>query len=814
MSGLWLWSWLILWSTLGVCEGAVQGVLRVRITSFSNRLSQVADGSCCLHHWRPSTCSRHCRTFFRVCVTYRVRPAHTLAMAAHPVRVEGGGVRASSGRGLEGPCPLGLLVTEVVTNSSLLARLHGALDLTFPFTQPWQVRFKLIVEAWHDVTGKLFSMEEPVMERDGLGQLIARHEGHHVVRSGHPWSHHAHANDHTTLHYALKVICVDPFHGTRCTQCSEGWTGEDCQQPVCREGCHPEHGNCSRPGQCRCAPGWGGPLCSECVKPTNCEHGSCTANEPCVCHEGWSGPMCTRPKCREDCHPGHGYCDQPGECKCRIGWSGPTCQECKPLLGCVNGVCTKPLECRCKPGWTGPLCQTPVCAEGCNKTHGYCNKPLECRCEVGWWGEKCDMCFPYPGCKHGNCSEPWECVCHPGWTGLLCDTSNGERGFCQRHAGLCLNGGTCIDTPGGQNYTCSCPSLFTGQRCDYLADMTMDTAGTSRSRETGNIFSTGTRQNIQVILPDAPSPRGNDSLLQPMMTAPKAQGEMMNQEDAKDARRRFLQKHARISFRQPKLVHSEEGSDKLPFTVVERKLLPLPVVLPRVSEIIPSKLHFTRELKPAAKQPTPILILDPGASEDNQDKMQVRNSLQQTPQSSGRNHINENRRFLRHQQGSPGLLPDPDDSILEDAPRARPVLVKVLNSQHRPILVSAQARVLPRPKAISPVPIRTGPRPRQRSQPQRRPATPSTFPNIEELSTTPTPIEEALWEQLTSDSSLSPTVTTLEHSAEETESQEDLVQTYYNENINGRVHIGDISSVDDAAPLEEIFDAFIELKKV
>lgn len=317
-----------------------------------------------------------------------------------------------------------------------------------------------------------------------------------------------------------------------------------------------------------------------------------------------------------------------------------------------------------------------------------------------------------------------------------------------------------------------------------------------------SIFSTGTRQNIQVIPPDTSSPQGNYSLLQPMMIAPKAPDKPMNQEDAKDARRRFLQKHARISFRQPKLASSDEGSGKLPFTVGERKLLPLPVVLPRVSEII-------RELKPATKQPTPIFDLDPGASEDNQDKVQMRSSLHQTKETSGQNQVNENRRFLRHQQGSPGLLLDSGNG--KEVPRARPILVKVLNSQHRPILVSAQARVLPRPNPISPATLRTGRKPRQRFHLQARPTTTSTFPTFEESSTTPRPIVEAPQEQLTSESSVAPSVTPLEHPAEETESQEDLIQTYYKENINGRVHIGDISS---DAHFDEIYDAFIELKKV
>ena len=40
--------------------------------------------------------------------------------------------------------------------------------------------------------------------------------------------------------------------------CPEGWTGEDCEQPVCRSGCHETHGFCQKPGECRCKFGWTG----------------------------------------------------------------------------------------------------------------------------------------------------------------------------------------------------------------------------------------------------------------------------------------------------------------------------------------------------------------------------------------------------------------------------------------------------------------------------------------------------------------------------------------------------------------------------
>lgn len=48
-----------------VSGGGVQGVLRVRVTGFSNPQSLLVDGGCCHQHRQPVACSKQCRTFFR-----------------------------------------------------------------------------------------------------------------------------------------------------------------------------------------------------------------------------------------------------------------------------------------------------------------------------------------------------------------------------------------------------------------------------------------------------------------------------------------------------------------------------------------------------------------------------------------------------------------------------------------------------------------------------------------------------------------------------------------------------------------------------
>ncbi|MPC11248.1 Delta-like protein 4 [Portunus trituberculatus] len=148
----------------------------------------------------------------RVCLSHAPRSG--------PVEVG----RPKSRTGIMGACPLGLLVTRVVANGSLVARDQGVLDMTFPFTQQWPEDFKLILEAWHDVTGQLFRAPRPGKEKASPtgGQLIARHVAHHHQEGGRPWSFHAHANAHTGLRYALKVTCTAPHHGPDCSEVGDG----------------------------------------------------------------------------------------------------------------------------------------------------------------------------------------------------------------------------------------------------------------------------------------------------------------------------------------------------------------------------------------------------------------------------------------------------------------------------------------------------------------------------------------------------------------------------------------------------------------
>lgn len=48
---------------------------------------------------------------------------------------------------------------------------------------------------------------------------------------------------------------------------------------------------------CRCRPGWRGPLCNECMVYPGCKHGSCNGSAwQCLCDTNWGGILCDQGK--------------------------------------------------------------------------------------------------------------------------------------------------------------------------------------------------------------------------------------------------------------------------------------------------------------------------------------------------------------------------------------------------------------------------------------------------------------------------------------------------------------------------------------
>ncbi|KRY88547.1 Delta-like protein 1 [Trichinella pseudospiralis] len=137
---------------------------------------------------------------------------------------------------------------------------------------------------------------------------------------------------------------------------------------------------------------------------------------------------------------------------------GPDCaKRCSPKEGYYN--CSAEGERICMPGWLPPKCQMPICLPGCTST---CRRPGTCDlCPQGWTGPTCSQCEVRQGCVNGYCNKPNECICHERWGGVHCDI---DLDLCF-HRNPCQNGATCLGRTQG-NFTCLCPSGFTGTYCN------------------------------------------------------------------------------------------------------------------------------------------------------------------------------------------------------------------------------------------------------------------------------------------------------------------------------------------------------------
>jgi len=334
-------------------------------------------------------------------------------------------------------------------------------------------------------------------------KLVLRLERTHLMYAGQNWESNHFTTYHARIDYAVKLACAHNFTGESCSfakichdpklknhrrmyctpegevVCREGWTGETCNTPRCKPGCHNKNGYCEKPGECKCRTGFTGPTCQNCIKFPGCLHGTCTKGYQCICKEGYTGLRCSTPVCSPGCN---GYCKVPGTCLCRSGWTGSNCTECVPLRGCTHGTCNKPNQCICSTQYTGKYCDEPRCSSECSSENGYCSKPGECLCSVGWKGPQCTECVKYPGCLNGDCLKPWECTCRKGWRGATCSELDPEaapgdgeelRGRCLPASGFrCMNGGSdmCTYTGNGTVHgepACSCTDMYYGKYCQH-----------------------------------------------------------------------------------------------------------------------------------------------------------------------------------------------------------------------------------------------------------------------------------------------------------------------------------------------------------
>lgn len=426
-----------------------QGVFEIRLTKFMNKLGKDSNGHCCDgYRTHSGKCSGVCATKFRICLKHyqaTIDPKHE--------------------------CTFGERVTPVLGNNNVFVR---AQTITFPLDFKWPGTFSLIIEAWH----------ENNKSSEGSA-LISRMATQQELDAGRDWTHGVHQESHTTLEYEYRMVCSAHYYGKDCDTlcrsrddqfghytcgpngeklCLDGWVkdpsnveGDYCTKAVCLPGCHNEHGECDRPGECKCRTGWTGPFCDECQRYPGCQHGTCR-DEPWTCHcdDGWGGLFCN-----QDLN----YCTNNRPCQ-----NGATC------FNTGQGSYT----CSCSPGWTGTNCQTRItnecshqpCVNGgtCQGT-GVSN--YTCVCPLGFHGAHCELraqtCADGP-CKNGavctdSHSTGYKCTCAPGFAGVNCDVKMDQC----RMATPCQNGGTCLMISEDQ-YRCQCPSGFTGQHCQDNID--------------------------------------------------------------------------------------------------------------------------------------------------------------------------------------------------------------------------------------------------------------------------------------------------------------------------------------------------------
>lgn len=101
--------------------------------------------------------------------------------------------------------------------------------------------------------------------------------------------------------------------------------------------------------------------------------------------------------------------------------------------------------------------------------HLYVDHPkTECQCLPGYNGSLCenDLCS-YLNCENGGTCQRLlngqaQCLCTSHWKGLRCEQDVNE---CEKNqTSICLNGGVCINNPGG--YKCRCSENYLGEHCE------------------------------------------------------------------------------------------------------------------------------------------------------------------------------------------------------------------------------------------------------------------------------------------------------------------------------------------------------------
>ncbi|XP_054726522.1 protein crumbs isoform X4 [Anastrepha obliqua] len=260
--------------------------------------------------------------------------------------------------------------------------------------------------------------------------------------------------------------CLDLVDGFTCDCRDTGFTGQICQTNIdecegnpCKHGgrCYDRYGWFI----CQCPDGWAGETCEDATscKTQQCLNGGTCVNKTigfyCQCAPGYSGELCQQnPPCPQ-C-PIDSECIA-GKCVCKPGTTGYNCE-----LATTDGPTSVPLTAGgAGVGGANTIGTIVNCLNGGKCLNGgTCSmNGTHCYCPSGFSGDRCEKAEP---CTAVNCQEPMvcqlnKCVCPEN---KICTPCSAQP---------CRNGGLCTDLPNGE-YTCSCPSGWTGRTCTKDVD--------------------------------------------------------------------------------------------------------------------------------------------------------------------------------------------------------------------------------------------------------------------------------------------------------------------------------------------------------
>ncbi|CAF0782126.1 unnamed protein product [Brachionus calyciflorus] len=294
-----------------------------------------------------------------------------------------------------------------------------------------------------------------------------------------------------------------------CT-CTVGFTGENCENVIdpCENYCQ-NNGTCFMDAKlmigCQCPCDYQGLRCENkinfCNTSSLCKNGKCIENGcgyKCSCDCGFTGKYCDIPinQCEPDRNGtpkclNNGICISNGcnyTCNCTQGFTGNMCQIKKPMCTlntCQNGgICSDNINdytctCPCKY-YTGKNCEIyqDICSERGSEclNGGACVSKgcdFQCVCNGSFTGDRCeikqDPCLKNPCFNNGTCvSDPntnnFRCICNGHYTGVDCSKLiDSKNSVCS--SSPCGNFKLCFEK-NSTYYTCECPPLYTGDRCD------------------------------------------------------------------------------------------------------------------------------------------------------------------------------------------------------------------------------------------------------------------------------------------------------------------------------------------------------------